>query len=88
MKLIPFLLLLAIATVGCRQESWKTVEFPCPPNCSHAEIAERLISLDRQTPPEVEFVANHVRIRYNALRIAPRNFSYQLEQLAAEKETP
>lgn len=82
------LLLVACAFLGCRQESWKTVEFPCPSNCSRAEIAEALISLDRQTPPEVEIAAGRVRIRYNSLRIAPRNFAYQLEQLAAEKETP
>lgn len=82
------LLLLACAFLGCRQESWETVEFSCPPNCSRAEIAEALIMLDRQTPPEVEILGDRVRIRYNSLRIAPRNFSYQLEQLAAEKETP
>lgn len=85
---VTLLLLLTCILLGCRQESWKTVEFPCPPNCSRAEIAEALIMLDRQTPPKVEILGDRVRIRYNSLRIAPRNFSYQLEQLAAEKETP
>lgn len=88
MKPICFFVVLLPLLAGCRRESWQETAFPAPPGLSSAEIVSALTQLDSQTPPEVTVSDGTVRVRYNSLRIAPRNFSYHLEALAARKEAP
>lgn len=88
MKALLLLLSFALLLSGCRRESWQEVTFPAPPALRPDEIVSALTQLDSQTPPQVSVRDGSVHIRYNSLRIAPRNFSYHLEQLAAERQTP
>lgn len=87
MKLAALLLLFPLF-FGCRRESWQEVTFPAPAGVPETEIVSSLTQLDSQTPPQVVVKEGTVFIRYNSLRIAPRNFSYHLEVLAARKEAP
>lgn len=87
MKILP-LLFVALLLSGCRRELWETVTLPRPAALTEAEIVFALEQLDSQTPPQVTVAGETVQVRYNALRIAPRNFAFHLENLADRKDTP
>lgn len=74
------LLLLA----GCRREDWRSVTLALPKGVPETRAVEALVALDRITPPRVARQGDALVIRYNAMRVAPGNFTYALGHLAAE----
>lgn len=68
---------------GCRREDWRSVELELPRGVAEARAVEALAALDRLTPPKVARHGSTLVIRYNAMRVAPGNFTHALGRLAS-----
>lgn len=73
---------------GCSREDWREASFALPPNVPAQRAVAACRALDTQTPPEVAVEGNTLRIRYNSMRVAPRNFAYTLHALSQGGTTP
>lgn len=86
MKGFCFLLVALALFAGCRLEDWREVSLPAPQGLTEAQVQLAFARLDSQTPPQVRFAGGMITVRYNSLRVAPKNFEYALEQLQREEK--